>query len=125
MKALGSFLYALFAVTACAFSADRGVPVTVRNYSHLPVHATAVRLDEQCFGGPVRVRRADNSEAIPVSRGAEGVRLFLRLPAASRLELIAEPVDRWPDSQFVKPQADTLRNGVVRFALQEGLEVRL
>jgi hypothetical protein len=34
------------------------VPVTLVNYSKLPVHATAITIEEQLFRGPVRLRRA-------------------------------------------------------------------
>lgn len=93
-------------------------PVALVNYSKLPVHATAITLDEQLFRGPVRVRRADNAAAIPLARGLEDgravVRLFVSLPPASQLDLVAEPAERWSESQLAEAKPEMLRNGVVR-----------
>jgi len=46
MKILCCSLYALLAAAVPAAAEDRVVPVTVINYSPLPVYATAVTLDE-------------------------------------------------------------------------------
>lgn len=99
---------ASLATALLAFGEDQ-VPVTIVNYSKLPVYAAAVPLD---LGGPVRVRRADNGTSIPVTRDG----IFVSLPASSRLELVAERVDRWPDDQSVQATTNSIRNGVVRVA---------
>jgi hypothetical protein len=99
-------------------SAGGKVPVALVNYSKLPVHATAITLDEQLFRGPVRVRRADNAALIPLVRGLEDgravLRLFVSLPPASRLDLVAEPAERWSESRLAEAKPEKLRNGVVR-----------
>ncbi len=86
------------------------VPISIVNYSKLPVHATAVPLD---LGGPVRVRRTDNGASLPVTRDG----LFVSLPPLGRLELVAERTDRWPEDQLIRATTNSIRNGVVRFAL--------
>ncbi len=100
-----------------ALAGDK-LPVALVNYSKLPVHATAIALDEQLFRGPVRLRRADNAAEIPLARRLENgravLRLFVSLPPASRLDLIAEPAERWPERQLAEAKPDMLRNGVVR-----------
>lgn len=129
------------------------VPVTIVNYSALPVYATAITLDAHALcgklgvpaGTPLRVRCADGANTIPLSRGTDGerpvIRLYVALPPASRLDLIAERADAWQDAtvaearcekkRFPEPKAGAtpgglqsavvgeLRNGVVRVALDE------
>jgi len=94
------------------------VPISLVNYSKLPVHAAAVALDEQLFPGPVRVRRADNGTNVPLERATEQgrvvVRLLVNVPPSSRVELVAEPAPQWPESRLVEASPETLRNGVVR-----------
>jgi len=89
------------------FAADR-IPITIVNYSKLPIHRTSVPLD---LGGPVSARRADNGASVPVTRDG----LFVSLPAATRLELVAERVEQWPEEQLVQVTTNSIRNGVVRF----------
>ena len=98
----------LLATALAAHAKDR-IPITIVNYSKLPVYATTVPLD---LGGPVSVRRADNGASVPVSRDG----LFVSLPASSRLELVAERVEQSPEGGLVQATTNAIRNGVVRFA---------
>ena len=105
----------LFAV---AVFADDGLPISIVNYSRLPVHAAAVTLDGQLFREPVSVRHAENVVLIPLARdmqdGRAVVRLFVSLPPLSRLDLVAETAERWQEKQVVEAKSELLRNGVVR-----------
>lgn len=96
---------------------QEGVPISVVNYSRLPVHATAIALDEKLFGGPVCVRRAGDAVAIPMSHNGTVVRLFVSLPPTARLDLVANRLDRWPTNALpVDATPESLRNGLVRVA---------
>jgi hypothetical protein len=107
----------LFAAGTAAFAGDP-TPITLVNYSKLPVHATAVSLSEELLGGPVSVRRVDNAARVPAARGTEEgrpvLRLFVSLPPSSRLNLTAEPTERWSESQLVEAKPGMIRNGVVK-----------
>jgi hypothetical protein len=104
------------------------LPITVMNYTGLPVHATAIALDEQTIGAklglppgsPFRVRSSDTGTSIPLSRGTENGRpviwLHVALPPTSRLDLVAERAERWPQPPTVEAKPNLLRNGVVRVA---------
>lgn len=106
------------AMWAVAAGGEERVAITLANYSKLPVHAAAVSLDEQLFRGPVRVRRADNAAAIPLARGVEDgravVRLFVKMPPTSRLDLVAERTEGWSESRMAEAKPGMLRNSVVR-----------
>ena len=111
---------------ARAADKDASLPITVINYSALPVHATAIALDEDEIraklglptGVPLRVGTGDKESSVPLARGTENGRpviwLYVSLPPSSRLDLVAERVERWPDCQVVEAKPDAIRNGVVR-----------
>ena len=107
------------------------LPITVINYSALPVHATAIALDEQAIcsklglpaGTPLRVRTGDKASNISLNRGSEDGRpivwLYVSLPPSSRLDLVAEGAERWPDGPALETKPDALRNGVVRVTFEK------
>ncbi len=127
-----SFMFFLAASLARPAGAETAVPVSIVNYSTLPVHATAVALDEKMFDGklglppgtPLRVRAAGKSAAIPMMHGTDGfVRIFVSLPAKSQLDLVAERAEKWADDAMVSAAYDSarqsgeIRNGVVAATL--------
>jgi hypothetical protein len=67
------------AASSPAAQSESALPLTIVNYSRLPVYATAVTLDEKDIAGrlglpagtPLRVRSADKAAAIPLTRGTE------------------------------------------------------
>ena len=101
---------ATFLAMALLTRGDDRLPITLINYSPLPVHATAVAFDEKLASGPVRVRRADNAAEVALARGVEDgravLRLLVSLPPASRLDLVAKPAERWSESQLVKAKSE-------------------
>ncbi|MEI7732375.1 MAG: hypothetical protein WCO56_22580 [Verrucomicrobiota bacterium] len=120
---------AVFAMQADAASTGPGVPVSLINYSPLPVHATAVALEEALLcqklgvpaGTPLHVRRVDQAQTIPMTRGTEDgravLRIYVSLPATSRLDLVAERAERWTEAQLAEAKPEGMKNGVLRFAL--------
>jgi len=101
----------LLAMTAGSVSGADGVatlPITIVNYSKLPVYATAITLDEAqidsrlglAAGSPLRVATAHGGTAIPLSRaiqdGRPVLQLYVSLAAAARLDLTAASADTWP-----------------------------
>lgn len=112
MKALFLFL----AMTALATAGDQ-TPITVINYSRLPVHATSVALDATLLGGPVVVRRADTGALVPIVHEDARDRIYVSLPPTARLDLIAERTKQWPQVSLAEAKPDGLRNGVVRMLL--------
>lgn len=113
---LKSCLLIVFMLSAArAFAA---VPITVVNYSKLPVYATAIAIDEAelCAklglpaGSPFHVRQATGQGELPLTRAVEDgravLRLYLSLAPLSRLDLIAEPGAPWPESQVVQASCD-------------------
>ena len=62
----------MFVAMVLAAQGEDRLPISIINYTPLPVHATAVTLDAALVDGPVRVRRADNTAEVPVVMG-EGV----------------------------------------------------
>jgi hypothetical protein len=112
------------------------LPVTVVNYSNLPVHATAVPLDHHLLcrkpgvpdGTPLRARADDGKTSVPLACGSENgmptVRLFVSLPARTRLQLAIEAASAWENSPPVEAKPDLIRNGVVRVSFApEGWEL--
>ncbi|MCX7047859.1 MAG: GDSL-type esterase/lipase family protein [Candidatus Sumerlaeota bacterium] len=104
------------------------LPITVVNYSKLPVHAAAVALDEKDFhaklglpeNAPIRIRAANKDSAMPISRGTADGRpvlwLYVSLPPSSRMELLAEKSDRWQEAKVADAKPEEVRNGILRFA---------
>ena len=94
---------------ARAADKDASLPITVINYSALPVHATAIALDEEQIcaklglptGGPLQLRTGDKGSSVLLARGTENGRpviwLYMSLPPSSRLDVMLERAERWPD----------------------------
>ena len=105
---------ALLAACCAAAQAGAAVPVTVVNYSRMPVYATAIALDEKDLcgrlglpeGTPLRVRTANAAPAIPIARGTEDgrpvMRLYVSLAPTSRLDLVAERAERWQEAKVAE-----------------------
>lgn len=99
---------------ACAAAAEAPprLRVAVVNYSGLPVHATAVALDEAevcaklgaAAGTPVRAGLADG-KAVPLSRGIEDgravIRAYVGMGPRSRVEFAIERAERWNEDSLV------------------------
>ncbi|MCL4203024.1 MAG: hypothetical protein KJ000_11025 [Pirellulaceae bacterium] len=127
-----SLLLALGGRSSSAVEQRAGLPISVVNHSRFPVHATAVTLDETEIRAilgigsesAIRVRLADGGVPAPLLRGEEEgrslIRVYVSLPPASRLDLVAERADRWQESALVEANAGTenasgvIRNGLLR-----------
>ncbi len=102
-------LFFVAANAAFAAADEKSLPITVANYSKLPVHATAIAMDEKdicsklglAAGSPFQVCGADG-KAMPMSHGTENGRavawVYLAMAPSSRLDLMAKKADRWPDA---------------------------
>ena len=122
------------------FAADPpgGVPVTMVNYSDLPVYSIAVTLDHLAIcsklglpeGMPILVKTSDGTKTFPVLPGTAGgkpvVRIFLSMKAATRLDLVAGKADQWADaSSLISAKCDpadlngSMKNGVASFLLKK------
>ncbi len=121
------------AATPCpAAESKAALPLTIVNYSRLPVHATAVTLDEKDIAGklglpdgtPLHVRSADKAATIPLTRGTEEgrpvIRLYVSLRPSSRLDLVAERAEQWPEDKVTMATCEpsgasaAMKNGVLR-----------
>jgi hypothetical protein len=98
----------------------------------MPVYAAAVTLDEKDIAGklglpagtPLRVRGADKAAAIPLTRGTEEgrpvIRLYVSLKPSSRLDLVAERAEQWPEDKVTMATCEpsgaaaVMKNGVLR-----------
>lgn len=138
----------VFAFSALAVAQEKSLPITVVNYSRLPVHSTAVALDEKSIcdklgladGMAFGVYAADG-KAMTLTRGMDNGRptvwLHLAIAPASRLDLAAKKTDRWPappvqatcekanipagksQGPTIAPQGE-MTNGVVRMTIDKG-----
>ena len=108
-------------------AAETTVPVTIVNYSKLPVHATAVTLDADrlcrqlglAVGSPLVVRKSDGT-ALPLLRDVEAgqpvVRVLAALTPQSKLELVVAGAAQWSATPVATAKENgELNNGVVRF----------
>jgi len=107
---------------------ETAIPITVVNYTSLPVYATAIPLDEQDLvaklgvssGTPLQVRSRDQQTKVFVAPGKNDGRsvlwLYVSMPPASRLDLVAARAERWPGAPPIEAKQDLLRNGVARVA---------
>lgn len=133
MKRFGVLLWIALVISGAqdyVHAGGDGVPVSIVNYSTLPVHATAIALDEKDLcarlglpdGTPLRVVGADK-EAMPVVRGSDDgkkvIRLHVALAPTSRMDVVVQRAERWEDAAVAKASSDaasatgTIGNGVL------------
>ena len=127
----------LLMALSTAHGAD-GVPVTIVNYSDLPVYAHAVELDLDGIckrlgvpsGSAIAVSSSDGKESFPVAKGSRDGRavawVYLSMKPRAKLDLVARTAQKWPDkSELVMARANQgeitgeMRNGVVRMKLSK------
>ncbi|MCY3017574.1 MAG: hypothetical protein NTW87_00885 [Planctomycetota bacterium] len=125
----------LLMVLSTAHGAD-GVPVTIVNYSDLPVNAHAVELDLDGIckrlgvpsGSAIAVSSSDGKESFPAAKGSRDGRavawVYLSMKPRAKLDLVARTAQKWPDKpELVMARANQgeitgeMRNGVVRMKL--------
>lgn len=112
---VAAFVSAIVArASAAGGASSASLPVSITNYSRLPVHSAAIALDGQSVAALLGVApdspwRLRGPKGLRVSRGTQDsravVRAFVSLSPRSRLKLVAEPCDRWPDSTIVQAAA--------------------
>lgn len=132
MRAL---LLSLLLASALACGAE-GVPVSVANYSDLPVYAHAVELDLDTIckrlgipaGSAINVASVDGKQNWPVTKANRDGRLvalvYISMPPRTRFDWVVKAADKWVEKpEFVTAQATKgelageMRNGVVRMKL--------
>ncbi|MCX7006616.1 MAG: hypothetical protein NTY53_05100 [Kiritimatiellaeota bacterium] len=117
----------LLLAALAAKAAETTVPITVVNYSKLPVHATAITLDADklcrqlglAAGSPLVVRKSDGT-ALPLLRDVEAgqpvVRVLAALTPQAKLELAAAGAAQWSAAPVATAKENgELNNGVVCF----------
>ena len=127
-------LVALLALVSRSLAATTGavLPISVVNYTELPVHVTAVTFDHARLceklglpaGTPIAIHAAGDRRPLPVALGTQDgrpvVRCFVSLKMRSRLELVATRAAGWPRDDWTRAEIDpaaktgVMRNGVVR-----------
>ncbi|MBI4625470.1 MAG: hypothetical protein HY736_19895 [Verrucomicrobia bacterium] len=138
MNAVLHRLIALCCAGAVLRAAASSVPITLANYTAMPVHATAVALDHRdlCMrlgvpeGTPVAIHPAAGGAALRVEPGREAdrpvVRCLVSLSPRSRVDLLATAAAAWPDRAWIRTEGRPdggqalLGNGIVRWALGPG-----
>ena len=119
--------------TALSCAAAPTVPITVANYTDLPVHATALALDHRALcdklglpaGTPLAVRDATDGGTLRVAPveedGARVVRCLVSLAPRSRLDLVVARAEAWPADTWTHAECTPdatrglLANGVIRW----------
>ena len=134
-KSRRSFVLACVVLASAAATAsglvsgqDGTLPITVINYSASAGSRDGDRTrrtGDRCQAGLAARHAASSAEQRhgnepPAGRGTENGRpviwLHVALPPTSRLDLVAERAEHWPQPPTVEAQPDLLRNGVVRVA---------
>lgn len=132
-----AFLLVPLLAATLPLRAATAVPVTVANYSGMPVHATAIELDAGSLAAklglppdaPIEIRGADG-RAVPAEPGTQDgrpvLRIHLSMPPVSRRDLVAVGSNRPRPNQPLAQAScapdgsrGELRNGIVNFTLEK------